>query len=670
MPPGSLLIDAGDSLARTNGLYHFTTQTNQTEEADSIVDIGYHYIALDQFGNVRDANDNNLPDWWELYYFGNLLEPENADYDSDGTNDAQEFLNGTELNTISFNFSLPNQYVSTSVITGLVTVLGGVPFKAALLVDSTNFAGATWTNYVSSNITVNLGGTQGAHNVSLGLRGLPPDAQQTWQTMTVILNTTTPTLSITNPANNASFNASRITVKGKFTSGGLKQITVNGVPASTNGGSFTALNVPLAAGTNIITAILEDFTGRTTNAPSLNVIGLTNADGSMKDPVQLQATPMIGFSPLTVTFSVISNATPGTFQKAYYDFSGDGINDQTNNNTGSFTHSYTNGQYFPTVTIQTSAGLFSSDGGWNSSNPNRLQVTVQNPQSLLSTINVRNPTGIKWMAPTNLYVLWSPSGTAATLTEFDINSNTLHSVNLGNGSRPSGLDVDGAGNVYVALTASNQVWKYFPTNTAFVADTNFGIGGCIGLTNGTSGATNGAFNAPFDVAVSPDGGTISVSDSGNNRIQQFTANGTFIAAFGTNGMDMGQFNKPLGLTYDSIGNLYIVDSGNNRIAIANGTMVLGVSGGSGTNFGQFSSPTNISVNARGIYVADSGNKRIECFNPLADGVYTFTNTDLRFVFSTNYSPASVSARDDLTNELFYVVDSAGGHRAALSDAAG
>jgi DNA-binding beta-propeller fold protein YncE len=216
------------------------------------------------------------------------------------------------------------------------------------------------------------------------------------------------------------------------------------------------------------------------------------------------------------------------------------------------------------------------------------------------------------------------------------------------------------GNVYVALTASNQVWKYFPSNTTFVADTNFGNGGCIGLTNGASGTTNGAFNAPFDVAVSPDGGTISVSDAGNNRIQQFTAaHGVFTAAFGTNGTDVGQFNKPLGLAYDSIGNLYIVDCGNNRIAVASGATVLGVSGGSGTNFGQFSAPTNISVNARGIYVADSGNSRIECFNPLADEAYTFTNTDLRFAFSPGFVPASVSARDDLTNELFYVANNNG-----------
>lgn len=106
---------------------------------------------------------------------------------------------------------------------------------------------------------------------------------------------------------------------------------------------------------------------------------------------------------------------------------------------------------------------------------------------------------------------------------------------------------------------------------------------------------------------------------------------------------------------DSIGNLYIMDSGNSRIAVANGSTVFGVSGGSGTGLGQFNSPTNISISERGIYVEDGGNSRIECFNPLPSGVYTFTNTDLRFAFSPGFSPTSISARDSLTNEMFYIL---------------
>jgi hypothetical protein len=51
---------------------------------------------------------------------------------------------------------------------------------------------------------------------------------------------------------------------------------------------FEALNVPLIGGTNVITAVIEDLTGMT-NAVSITVTGITNADGSMNNPVQLQA---------------------------------------------------------------------------------------------------------------------------------------------------------------------------------------------------------------------------------------------------------------------------------------------------------------------------------------------------------------------------------------------
>jgi len=55
------LINKGSTTANLTGLYHYTTQTNQVEETNSVVDIGYHYVALDQYGNIRDANDNNIP---------------------------------------------------------------------------------------------------------------------------------------------------------------------------------------------------------------------------------------------------------------------------------------------------------------------------------------------------------------------------------------------------------------------------------------------------------------------------------------------------------------------------------------------------------------------------------------------------------------------------------
>jgi len=65
LPPDSPLIDAGSTTADQVGLYHFTTQTNQVPETNSIVDIGYHYVATDAYGNPLDSNGDGIPDYLE-----------------------------------------------------------------------------------------------------------------------------------------------------------------------------------------------------------------------------------------------------------------------------------------------------------------------------------------------------------------------------------------------------------------------------------------------------------------------------------------------------------------------------------------------------------------------------------------------------------------------------
>lgn len=194
---------------------------------------------------------------------------------------------------------------------------------------------------------------------------------------------------------------------------------------------------------------------------------------------------------------------------------------------------------------------------------------------------------------------------------------------------------------------------------AYVADTNFGFGGFIGTTNGTASTTNGQFNGPFGVALSPDGGTVSVSDSGNDRIEQFVAtNGAFIAAIGTNGNAVGEFNLPKGMAYDTAGTLYIVDSGNSRIALIQGTFADAVTGTNGTVLGQLQNPTGISIDERGVYIADSGNDRIQSFDlPLPDSSLSIDSSSVRFAITAGLDqPAAVAALDNLTNEMLYVAD--------------
>jgi DNA-binding beta-propeller fold protein YncE len=228
--------------------------------------------------------------------------------------------------------------------------------------------------------------------------------------------------------------------------------------------------------------------------------------------------------------------------------------------------------------------------------------------------------------------------------------------------------VDSAGNVYVAISGDNQVAKFNPTTTSFQLDPSFGTDGVIGNTDQSSGNGAGEFDSPYDVAISPDGQEIAVSDSGNHRLQWFaTPDGHFTSSLGQPGSGVGQFNTPKGLVYDGVGKLYVVDSGNNRVVLAYGADFLGTSGSCGSALGQFQGPVNLGLGTRGIYVVDSGNNRIEVFDPLASGETPPFNPRLALAnqFTPTLSqPSAASTCSDLLQEKLYVADT-GNNRVLL-----
>jgi hypothetical protein len=59
------LLNAGSTNADMVGLYHYTTQTNQVKETNSVVDIGFHYVAVDGNGNPLDTDGDGTPDYQE-----------------------------------------------------------------------------------------------------------------------------------------------------------------------------------------------------------------------------------------------------------------------------------------------------------------------------------------------------------------------------------------------------------------------------------------------------------------------------------------------------------------------------------------------------------------------------------------------------------------------------
>lgn len=185
--------------------------------------------------------------------------------------------------------------------------------------------------------------------------------------------------------------------------------------------------------------------------------------------------------------------------------------------------------------------------------------------------------------------------------------------------QPSGLAMDGSGNVYVADTTNHKIRKI---TSAGVVSTLAGTG-ISGFADGVGSAAN--FASPNGVAVDASG-TVYVADTGNHRIRKITSAGVVstLAGSGSAGFVDGsgstaKFSSPYGLAVDGSGNVYVTDSSNNRIrkvtsagAVSTlaGSGVAGFADGAGGT-AKFSQPTGITVDASGtVYVTDTGNHRI------------------------------------------------------------
>jgi hypothetical protein len=59
------LVNVGSRTANLVGLYHYTTQTSQAKETNSVVDIGFHYVATDANGNPLDTDGDGMADYLE-----------------------------------------------------------------------------------------------------------------------------------------------------------------------------------------------------------------------------------------------------------------------------------------------------------------------------------------------------------------------------------------------------------------------------------------------------------------------------------------------------------------------------------------------------------------------------------------------------------------------------
>ena len=151
---------------------------------------------------------------------------------------------------------------------------------------------------------------------------------------------------------------------------------------------------------------------------------------------------------------------------------------------------------------------------------------------------------------------------------------------------PTGLAMDGNGSLYIADSNNNRVRKLLADGTLCTVAGN----GRAGFAGDGGAADHAQLSVPTGLAFDSRG-NLYISDTGNNRIRRVTPGGiiTTVAGTGTAGFsgDSGraaaaQLNQPIGLAIDAAGNLYIADSKSNRIRMVSPQGIITTVAGRGT----------------------------------------------------------------------------------------
>jgi len=194
--------------------------------------------------------------------------------------------------------------------------------------------------------------------------------------------------------------------------------------------------------------------------------------------------------------------------------------------------------------------------------------------------------------------------------------------------------LDGAGNVYIVDQGANRVRK---VDASGIIANLAGVSGNPAPIEGNTGdggvATSATLSGPMGVAVDR-AGNIFIADTGNSRVRRIDPTGTITnfagdaAATPGNSGDGGlagaaNLRYPMGIAVDSLGDVYIADTMNNRIRMVDSSgLIINVAGsptGTPGNSGDsgpataalLSHPQGIALDAAGnLFIADTGNRRV------------------------------------------------------------
>ncbi|CAF3397484.1 unnamed protein product, partial [Rotaria socialis] len=182
-------------------------------------------------------------------------------------------------------------------------------------------------------------------------------------------------------------------------------------------------------------------------------------------------------------------------------------------------------------------------------------------------------------------------------------------------NNPRGLALDSSTNkLYIADTNNHRIMCYV-----------------IGVSSGTvvaggngQGTLNTQLNTPMGLHLDAPSNSLYIANANSHNIIKWVVNAstwTLIAGApnGQSGSTSAFLNNPYNFIFDSSGNLYVADTNNHRIQLFlpgqfNGTTIAGVTALSGSATNKFDSPQSLALDSNlNLYVADTGNDRIQYF---------------------------------------------------------
>ncbi|MGA2966205.1 MAG: 6-bladed beta-propeller [Terriglobales bacterium] len=132
--------------------------------------------------------------------------------------------------------------------------------------------------------------------------------------------------------------------------------------------------------------------------------------------------------------------------------------------------------------------------------------------------------------------------------------------------------------------------------------------------------TPGDFGGATNVAVDKDG-NVYVTDTMNNRVEIFDAEGNFISTFGKAGDGPGYFARPKGIAIDCDGHIWVADQYQDRVQVFNrdGQLLTYIGDGHANGPGQFKALVGIAIDKQNrVFTTEQYPGRMQMFRYITD----------------------------------------------------